>query len=392
MTSNNNSRTRRPPLAPSPPLNRGERHTGRGTGQHATPPPPPSPTWAEVARGGSSRGESSDQTHAQPPAADCNSTPARPIYTSIGSIPLPLPSTHSQYLAWVSCRREGLPARLVLETDGHTEEVCLWFRPAVNSNINGGCSAADIATHKPPSGKRRREHARRRRRREERRREAEENRSPSDTPIPGVATAAEIILSTSPPAASPSPENIQPSSATPSARVQVYKARPLAMKRAKAVLTASRASRRAAVLSKKRGTAETQQSASNDDSTPEKLRGADKETGLNITLGCSSPPPPLSPTPPSPTSSTCTAPAPSMSLPSPSPTAPASSTTQASSTPPPPPPMHAKFPTYYRRVICQECFYDDHDYRYYHCLDCHVNGPPHPEARMRNLRRFAVPQ
>ena len=98
------------------------------------PPPSPSPTWAEVARGGSSRGGESDQTRGSSP-------------------PLPPPSAYTQYVAWVHCRREGIPARLVLETDGRTEDICLWFR----STATGGISAADVATHAQYSGKKRQE-------------------------------------------------------------------------------------------------------------------------------------------------------------------------------------------------------------------------------------------
>jgi hypothetical protein len=391
---------RRPPPAPTLSLDRVERarQAGRGIGQHSnTPPPPsPSPTWAEVTRGGSSRGKgsSSDQTRAKPPAADSNSSSARPIYTytDTGSSPLPLPSAHSQYLAWVSCRRDGVPARLVLETDGVTEEICLWFRPVVNSN--GGRPAADAATHAPTSGKRRRERARRRRRREERRGEADKNCTPSYTSTAGVATAAATGPPALPQEASLSPghdttetditEPTLPLSATLTVRAHVYKARPLALKRTKAALTATRASQRAAVLAKKRGTAATQRSASK--STPEKLRDDEGETALDITMGLSSPPPP--PFPPAPASTPTLASHTLLQLPSP--TASPSPPAQASSVPPPPPPMHAKFPTYFRRVICQECFYDDHDYYYKRCWDCHVNGLPHPEARLRNLKRFAV--
>jgi len=116
-------------------------------GQHATPPPPPSPSpnWAEVARGGSSRGEcsSSDQSHAKPPApvSSSNNSSAPPIYnnTYTSSAPLPL--------------------------HGRREEVSLWFSPT---------AVGEVATqaHAYHSGKRRRERARRARRREERRREA----------------------------------------------------------------------------------------------------------------------------------------------------------------------------------------------------------------------------
>jgi len=369
------------PLHVPPSPYRGERarrgHVRRGTGQQPPPPPPPSPTWAEILRGGSSRGERqrSDHTQAQPTAAASNSTPAghTQTYTDTGSNPLPPPSAHSQYLAWVCCRREGIPARLVLETDGVIEDVCLWFRPFA-------VGATDVNAHTPPSGKRRRERARRIRRREERRKETEENQLPSNTPTTGEATTAATIPSTLPPDMLPSsgtpplPETTPTSTDTPAARAHVYKARPLPAKKVKTALTASRASKRAAVLARKRGTAAVRRSTSapdDDASTPERLRCANDETAsLEITM-------PYPSTPPQ-----------HLSLPPPTPPMP--STPSFSVPPPPPPPMHSKFPTYYRRVICQECFYDDHDYRYYHCLDCHQNGPPCEEARLRNLRRFAV--
>ena len=178
------SSTPRPPPAPHPSLNRGESQAGRGTGQHSTPPPPPSPTWAEVVGGGSSRKGStgSNQTHARPPAPSSR-TPARATYTNTdtGYAPLHLPSAHSQYMAWTRCRREGVQARLVLETDGTSEEVSLWFRSAAN----GGDPAADTRTKQ--SGKRRREWARRGRRREERRRVDEERCLPPAVPTLGEA-------------------------------------------------------------------------------------------------------------------------------------------------------------------------------------------------------------
>jgi len=113
------------------------------------PPPHPSPTWADAARG-------RDQARAQLPAASNDSTPARPAHTYAGS--LPPPSAHSQYMAWVRCRRWGIPAKLVLETDGCTEEVTLWFH---STAAGGDSSAANTAAHAHPSGKRRRERARR---------------------------------------------------------------------------------------------------------------------------------------------------------------------------------------------------------------------------------------
>jgi len=83
----------------------------------------------------------------------------------------------------------------------------------------------------------------------------------------------------------------------------IHKPLPLALKRAKSALTATRASQRAAILAKKRGTAANQQSAS-DEFTPEKLQDPGEEDALNITLGVSSPSPPPSTPSPAPASST----------------------------------------------------------------------------------------
>ena len=363
-----------PPRGPPPSTNRGEsaRHAGRGTGQHSTPPPPPSPTWAEIAKGGISRDEMRGQTHAQQQHAARSSTPAHSIYTNtdVGSSFPPLPSAYSQYLAWVRCRMEGIPARLVLDTDGATEEVSFWFRP----NANGGSSAA---AHVNQSGKRRRERARRVRRREERRKEAEERCLPPAMPSSGVAGMTAAALSSSPPDEPPSTEIPFPGNKqTPPVRAHVLRPRTLPTKQAKAALIASRATKRAAVLAKRRGTTKVCRSTSsprdtNDDDAaiPESLREAEEISSLNITMDCLSPPPP--PSPPSPS----TAP----SLPEP-----------ASSTPPPPPPMSSRFPRYYRKVVCRECFYEDHDYRYYHCMSCHENGSPREEIKLRNIKKYAV--
>ena len=143
-----------------------------------------------------------------------------------------------------------MPARLVLETDGDKEEVCLWFRPTVNKT--------EVATHAPMLGKRRRERARRRRRREERRREADQIRHPSDMPTIGVATVAATVQSASPQEESLSPgtdlpptKPTLPSSPSSTARAHVYKARLLALKRTKAALTTTRASQRSAALSRR---------------------------------------------------------------------------------------------------------------------------------------------
>jgi hypothetical protein len=268
-----------PPPAPSPSQSRGGNRSRRGNGQLSYPTHPPSPTWAEVAREGSSGGE----TRAKPPVF--NSTPARTIYsnTPAGSGASHLPSAHSQFLAWECCRRRGIPARLVLDTDGATEEVSFWFRSG--ANVGG---PTNVATHVAPthvaSGKRRRERARRRRRREERRREAEGNLPPPGTPKAGVGTGAACTPPAPPRESSPTPSESTrvPASALPTMRARCHKARPLVLKKAKAALAASRASQRAATLAKRRGAAVSRQSASSE-STPEKLRGAGEDNNLNIT-------------------------------------------------------------------------------------------------------------
>jgi len=312
------SSTRRPPPAPS--LNKGAGYTGSGTGQHPPPPPSPSPTWAEVLRGGSRRGETSCQTHARPPATS-SCTPAHTSNTNTGSSPLPLPSAHSQYLAWARCRSEGVAARLVLETDGASEEVSLWFRRAAN----GGDSAADVASHAPHSGKRRRERARRARRREERRRVEADVCPPPAAPVQGAAaTTADIPLSphldTPPPTSTWTtlPETTTRIATAPPSRAYALRTRPKPSKPAKTTLIASRARRRAAVLAKKRGAvchSTSSQDAASEEADPETLREGDGIGSLNITA---------------------------------------------------------------------------HDYQYSHCMDCHVNGPPCEEARLRNLKRFAL--
>ena len=251
------------------------------TGHLTTPPPPPSPlpTWAKVARGGSSRGETGDQTRARPPTA-YSSTPTHPAhsntYTGSPQPPLHPPCAHSQYLAWVRCRRAGIPARLVLETDGCTEDVTLWFRP---SAVGGGEPVStDTQAHALHSGKRRRERARRARRREERR-EARERCLPPATPTTGKA--AKMAEAPSPsPQEEPPPE--PPTSAASTIRARGCKARPLIVKKAKAALAASRASQRAAALAKRRGAAASRNSAASDVS-PEKLRGDGEDTPFNIT-------------------------------------------------------------------------------------------------------------
>ena len=119
----------------------------------------------------------------------------------------------------------------------------------------GKTAVGATQAHAHHSGNRRRERARRARRREERRREA-----PPAMPTTGVAETTATIPSPPP-----------PPSATLAARANVYKAWPLALKKAKAALTATRLSQRAAVLAKKRGMAATGRSASTNDSTLERL-------------------------------------------------------------------------------------------------------------------------
>ena len=285
-------------------------------------------------------------------------------------------------MAWVRCRREGLPAKLVLETDGSHEEVHLWFRRAVTR----GEPAAAADNRQQQSGKRRRERARRTRRREERRRG---ERDAPTTPVNGVP-AAEIP----PPPLQPTPSSVNTSTPLNNTKHHTPPTKP-ATRKSRAALVATRASKRAAVLAKRRGTA--RHSISPPDvpteagtllDPPEVLREPDGEQVLNITPECSSPPPPPSPSlsPPSPP------PPPSYPLP-PSPqssSTPSSEPSTSPPSPPPPPPMSSRFPRFYRRVICQECFYYDHDYSYYHCMNCHTNGPPSENVKLANIKNYAI--
>jgi len=396
-----------PPLPPRGGTREGEIASISSTRHPPFHPPSPTPTWAEVARGEQGIGGARSQP---PQPAASNSTPASPS-TNTGSNPLPPPSAYSQYMAWVRCRREGIPARLVLETDGTTEDVCLWFRPTAI----GGNSAANVPTHAWHSGKRRRERARRVRRQEERRREAEERCQPPAVPTPGVAAMTATVPSFSPRDAPPPTETLFPQSTkTLPARAHMLRVRPLPTKQAKAVLTASRASKRAAVLAKKRGTVRRSTSSSReadeyDAPALDNLREAEEKSSFNLTIECSlqllpSTPPsastPVSATP-TPlmredhggvvleTTFCCSSPPP----PPPScstPTPPSSTTLASATTPPPPLPMSSRFPRYFRKVVCQECFYWAHDYRYYHCMFCHTNGPPKEEVKLNNIKIYAV--
>jgi len=118
-------------------------------------PPSPLPTWAEVARGGQERGGA--HARGQVPPSGTHSTPARPAHAS--PPPSHLPSSHTQFMAWLSCRRAGIPARLILETDGVAEEISFWFRPSQN-----GDRSAAPSQHPPRRGRtKRRRRAKRRR-------------------------------------------------------------------------------------------------------------------------------------------------------------------------------------------------------------------------------------
>ena len=112
-------------------------------------------------------------------------------------------------MAWLSCRRAGIPARLILETDGVAEEISFWFRPSQN-----GDRSAAPSQHPPRRGRTKR------RRRAKRRRV---NRFGQASPIPSsqvcpVATAvapASFPEVTAPPAES---RNMSPPAKSPPAK------------------------------------------------------------------------------------------------------------------------------------------------------------------------------
>ena len=115
-----------------------------------------------------------------PPAV--HNTPAPTHHTPR---PRSSPSAASQFEAWLRCRKEGFPAKLVLETDGVNEEVSLWFR----------CTARAPTEAAP---------RRRRRKRPERDRRRRQRRAPpaaamDNGPFPPTASSVE----SSPPAGSP---------------------------------------------------------------------------------------------------------------------------------------------------------------------------------------------
>jgi len=141
--------------------------------------PPPSPTWAEVAGGGVERSGR--------PAVRAASR----AFSSRHAPRTAPPSATTQFESWLLCRRDGIPAKLVLETDGESEEVTLWFR------------RAPCAPTQPPPPRRRRQ--RPRRNRERRKREAEGQKT---APAPAAAETAVVAaaaseIGASPPSGSP---------------------------------------------------------------------------------------------------------------------------------------------------------------------------------------------
>ncbi len=169
--------------------------------QQLPSPPSPSPSWADVVRGGHSR--EGQERRGEPgrghlPPANSRSIPAH-------SIPLSLPSAHAQFRAWLSCRKAGLPARLVLETDGTTEEISFWFRPSTNGI---GLAPREAVPNQQPV---RRRGKRRRRRRAERSKGSPATMaaaSASDSEVTGpnagtLRSPLPVSVDSSPPAGSP---------------------------------------------------------------------------------------------------------------------------------------------------------------------------------------------
>jgi len=117
--------------------------------------------------------------------------------------PTPSPSASSQFEAWLRCRKEGYPAKLVLETDGVCEEVSLWFRKGNVERTTAEEAAPSRRRRKRPERGRRRKQ-----RREELRRAAQSTAPPTLVGVTAardigpVPTAASMVAS-SPPGGSP---------------------------------------------------------------------------------------------------------------------------------------------------------------------------------------------
>ena len=156
--------------------------------RHHPPPSPPSntsptsPTWAEVARG-----EQEGRSHPPPSGGSSvtHSTPAPP--RRVRTSPTPAPSAHTQFEAWLRCREEGHPAKLVLETDGVSEEVNLWFRRPTASTVHTACDKGTPSQRRRIRPERER---RRRRLRAERRKAARYNLPP--TSVEATARTANV--------------------------------------------------------------------------------------------------------------------------------------------------------------------------------------------------------
>ena len=160
-------------------------------------PPSHSPSWAEVASGGQKR-------RGQPPpdpSSSTHSTPAPPNSTLPSPPPpFPPPSAHTQFMAWLGCRKAGYPARLVLETNGVDEEISFWFRPGAVKTAAGDAASSRV------KGRRKEREQRRRRLRAERRKAARcrEVPTPAAGPPARMATVPDSALpAPSPPASSP---------------------------------------------------------------------------------------------------------------------------------------------------------------------------------------------
>ena len=173
-------------------------------------PHPPSPSWADVARGGKVR--RGGPGGGQPPPTGRSSvshstpTPPGPTPRHVGASPSSSPSASTQFEAWLRCREEGYPARLVLETDGVSEEVNLWFRKA--TALSSACTAGNKVA---PSRRRRKRPERDRRRRRlwlERRKTAGYDTSPTSVEATAATDNRTVpppvsLGESSPPAGSP---------------------------------------------------------------------------------------------------------------------------------------------------------------------------------------------
>jgi len=156
--------------------------------------PPPSPSWAEVAGGG---GE--ERRGKLPPVL----LPHHPSHS---------PSATSQFEAWLRCREEGIPAKLVLETDGTNEEVSLSFMRTAR---------APTAAHLRRRRRRPERDKKRRQQRAERRRAAQSNAPPQEAAAENGPPTV-IAVDSSPPAGSPPagspPEGSPPAGSPPAKR------------------------------------------------------------------------------------------------------------------------------------------------------------------------------